>query len=90
MNKEFGYQGYTFNINVELNTSKNNFSGESYHTVICNDMGGSNHHNRNDYVKDASLISTINDFEKLAKAFVDKKDNIPTATEKILNELGFS
>lgn len=72
-NKEFKYNGYVFNIKVELFTStERRPNGKVWHTITINDKGVSNFYLKKE-VLDENLEKEIFSLEQKAKLYADGK-----------------
>lgn len=88
LNKIFAYNGYNFNISVELESKiEKSLDGRRWHKVIVNDTGASNYYQKFE-VEDDELHTAITCCQEKCIAFVDNATN-KTKAEKILNNLGF-
>jgi hypothetical protein len=88
LNKLFAYNGYLFNIKVDLEDKiEKKLNGRVWHTVTVNDTGASNYYQRFE-VEDDELHTAITCCQEKCIAFVDNATN-RTKAEKILNNLGF-
>ena len=89
MNKQHEYNGYTFNIKVELNTKvEKRINGERWHTVTTNCMDVDNYYKKEE-VNDNFLVMCVQDCERLAKKYVDEKLDGKQSPDARLSELGF-
>jgi len=89
MDKEFKYRGYRFNINVALNTRvEKRLGGERWHTVTVNCMDFFNYYKKED-VKDQFLELCVQDAERLAKRYIDEKEDGEKSADDRLSALGF-
>lgn len=89
MNKEFDYRGYKFNIKVELNTRvERRMDGERWHTVTTNCMDFDNYYKKEE-VKDRFLEVCVQDAERLAKQYIDEKEDGKKSDDERLSALGF-
>jgi len=89
MNKEFDYRGYKFNIKVELNTrAERRMDGERWHTVTVNCMDFDNYYKKEE-VKDRFLELCVQDAERLAKQYIDEKEDGKKPDDERLSALGF-
>ena len=89
MNKEFEYKGYKFNINVEFNTRvEKRIDGERWHRVTINCMDFDNYYKKED-VKDRFLEIGVQDAERLAKQYIDEKEDDKNPYYERLSALGF-
>jgi len=89
MNKEFGYRGYKFNIGVELNTRvERRMDGDRWHTVTTNCMDFDNYYKKEE-VKDQFLEVCVQDAERLAKQYIDEKEDGKKPDDERLSALGF-
>lgn len=89
MNKEFEYRGYKFNIEVEFNTRvEKRIDGERWHTITINCMDFDNYYKKED-VKDRFLEMGVQDAERLAKQYIDEKEDSKHPYYERLAALGF-
>lgn len=90
-NKQFVYEGYTFNTSIELDTSVEKcINGSRMHTIITNDMGVTNYYVKN-YVTSDNLEVAISQHKHNACEYVDKRENRNlNSIENTLLGLGFS
>ena len=89
MNKEFEYRGYKFNIGVEFNTRvEKRIDGERWHTITINCMDFDNYYKKED-VKDRFLEMGVQDAERLAKQYIDEKEDDKNPYYERLAALGF-
>ena len=89
MNKEFEYRGYKFNIGVELNTRvERRMDGERWHTVTTNCMDFDTYYKKEE-VKDRFLEVCVQDAERLAKQYIDEKEDGKKPDDERLSALGF-
>ena len=89
-NKKFDYRGYVFNISVKFNTRvEKRINGDKWHTVVVNDMGHGSYYQKEE-VNDKLLEIAVQDFERLAMEYIDKRiDGMPNIDDR-LSKLGFS
>ena len=89
MNKQFDYKGYKFNIKVELNTRvERGINGERWHTVTTNCIDFDNYYKKEE-VKDKFLEFCVQDTERLAKQYIDEKEDGKKSSDDRLSSLGF-
>lgn len=89
-NKQFEYDGYKFNIQVELDYHTERHTNKSYHLIKINDMGGSNYYQTYD-ATDEILLVQLSITEQVSNNWVDNKKNKPSLShnEEILINMGF-
>ncbi len=90
LNKIFEYNGYKFNIKVELNWRvERRINGLREHRITINDMGPSNYNKQ--YTCDSNLLeSTISLAETAMIDYVDKRElNTSSNDIVMLKKLGF-
>ena len=91
LNKEVSYNGYKFNIKVELDIKTADINkGKRYHTITINDMGVTNYYKKLS-AEHNELVKAINTLTEEAKAWVDKRELLVHQQEIIsdLEVLGF-
>ena len=93
-NKQFEYEGYTFNIKVELNSfAERRPGGARGHQITINDMGQSSNFYRQIAANTETLGLRISTLMQEATDFVDGKKGInkdPDPAVSLLEGLGFS
>jgi hypothetical protein len=89
MTKKYEYRGYTYTIDIALNTKvKTSISGERWHTITLNDS--TEELKKWEEVKDKYLEITIEDFKRFAQKFFDKTiDGVSNPIDR-LSKLGFT
>jgi hypothetical protein len=90
MNKQHEYNGYTFNIKVELNYKvERSIDGKREHLITLNDMGATNYYQTH-YAETHNLSEIIELMVDGAEKWVDERMNGDKSEEVILLEsLGF-
>jgi hypothetical protein len=89
MDKEFTYEGFTFNIRVNLNIKiERRINGKRWHRITINDMGPGNYYEIKD-IEDSQLEETINMMESDAKLYVDSFIRNSDPIFERLKNLGF-
>jgi len=89
MTKKYEYRGYTYTIDIALNTKvEKSISGERWHTITLNDS--TEELKKWEEVKDKYIEITIEDFERFAQKYFDKIiDGVPSSSDR-LSKLGFT
>lgn len=89
MNKEFEYRGYKFNIKVDLNIkAERRMGGEVWHLITINCMDKDNYYKKEE-VNDKFLEIAVQDAERVAKKYIDEKEDGRPSPNVRLSELGF-